>query len=216
MVEPYVTLTEPSSPQRYRPVLSAVLVGITAGNTSATVTAIRDTSPIRGRCRIRRWPMQFVKDVLLREAIDQYIMEHQPGVHEDAYHGHGPVFTEHCNRIGAELGLAKVVVSNRRGERTRRLRSGRIAKPNPIGMAGRGIRTKNVSPLRVSPSLPDIASYQSDQNLARGIPGNRHCPGASDDSRMIYLDVEEDLAWKLADFITEHLGDEQTDGEVHE
>jgi len=48
--------------------------------------------------------------------IHQHVMEHEPDVDEDSYHGHGPVFTAHANGIGALLGLPEVVVRNRKGK----------------------------------------------------------------------------------------------------
>jgi hypothetical protein len=115
MLEPYITLTSPCTPQRYgeccplsswgsrleirlRPsLLDGTHPHVACGPTFAA-----------GR-------MQFVKDILVHEMIHQHIMEHQPGVDEHSYHWHGPVFTEHCNRIGAQLGLPEVVVRNRNG-----------------------------------------------------------------------------------------------------
>ena len=51
--------------------------------------------------------MQFVNDVLTHEMIHQHIMEHQPGVDEESYHWHGPVFTDHCDRIGQNSGWTR-------------------------------------------------------------------------------------------------------------
>lgn len=113
MLEPYITLTEPSAPQIYGQCCSVSSWG------SRLEIRIRPSlldgthphmAPGAGYAAGR---MQFAKDVLLHEMIHQHIAEHQPGVNEASYHGHGPVFTDHCNRIGAELGLATVVVRNR-------------------------------------------------------------------------------------------------------
>jgi hypothetical protein len=52
-----------------------------------------------------------VTDVLLHEMIHQYIDTQQRGEEDH----HGPKFTDHCNRIGSALGLAKVVARKPRG-----------------------------------------------------------------------------------------------------
>jgi hypothetical protein len=114
MLEPYITLTEPSAPQIYGqccPVSSwgsRLEIRIRPSLLDGTHPRMNGSTPGR---------MQFVKDVLLHEAIHQHIMEHQPDVNEDSYHGHGPVFTDYCNRIGRQLGLTEVVVRNRGGNK---------------------------------------------------------------------------------------------------
>jgi hypothetical protein len=116
MVEPYVTITEPSSPQRF-----AQCCQLSSWGSRLEIrlrpSLLTGTHPqFEEGAEFAAGRMQFVRDALLHEMIHQHVMEHQPGVHEDAYHGHGPVFAEHCNRIGAELGLGEVVVRNRSGE----------------------------------------------------------------------------------------------------
>jgi hypothetical protein len=56
-----------------------------------------------------------VSDVLSHEMIHQYQQEvlHEP---ETSYHGHGPIFQAHANRIGALLGLSPVRTSKARGK----------------------------------------------------------------------------------------------------
>lgn len=117
MVEPYITLTEPSAPQVFGQCCSVSSWGsrleirIRPSLLDGTHPKMSDApSHAAGR-------LQFVKDVLLHEMVHQHIFEHQPGVNESSYHGHGPVFTEHCNRISVQLGLPEVVVRNRGGEK---------------------------------------------------------------------------------------------------
>ena len=110
---PYITLTEPSTPQRLAQCCPESSWGSRL-EIRLRPSLLAGTHPHMGSPRAGR--MQFVKDVLLHEMIHQHIMEHQPDVDEDSYHGHGPVFTAHCNRIGAMLGLPEVVVRNRKGK----------------------------------------------------------------------------------------------------
>jgi hypothetical protein len=113
---PYITLTEPSNPRRDAQCCPESSWGSRL-EIRLRQSLLVGTHPMmltRRAGRVGR--MQFVKDVLLHEMIHQHIMEHQPTVNEDSYRGHGPVFTAHCNRIGAQLGLPKVIVRNRKGK----------------------------------------------------------------------------------------------------
>lgn len=110
---PYITLTEPSAPQLYGQCCSQSSWGSRL-EIRLRPSLLAGTHPHMGDPRAGR--MQFVKDVLLHEMIHQHVMEHQPDVDEESYHGHGPVFTAHCNRIGALLGMPEVVVRNRKGK----------------------------------------------------------------------------------------------------
>ncbi|MCE5292435.1 MAG: SprT-like domain-containing protein [Nocardiaceae bacterium] len=112
---PYITLTEPSKPSIYGQCCSQSSWG------SRLEIKLRPSllwgthphmCPGSGYASGR---MKFVKDVLTHEMIHQHVMEHQPTVDEESYHGHGPVFTGHCNRISAGLGLPQVIVRNRPG-----------------------------------------------------------------------------------------------------
>ena len=111
MLEPYVTLTEPSAPQLYGQCCSVSSWGsrleirLRPSLLAGTHPHLR--SAARANCE------RFTYDVLLHEMIHQHVMEHEPDVDEDSYHGHGPVFTAHANRIGALLGLPEVAVRNR-------------------------------------------------------------------------------------------------------
>jgi hypothetical protein len=53
-----------------------------------------------------------VVDLLLHLTVQQYVLEHL-GTGEPGYRGHGPLFTEHANRIGLQLGLGPVIVRRR-------------------------------------------------------------------------------------------------------
>ncbi len=118
MVLPYITLTEPSAPTILGQCCSVSSWG------SRLEIKLRPSLLVGTHPMIRRTGisaagrLQLVKDVLLHEMIHQHVMEHEPDVNEESYHGHGPVFAAHCNRIGAELGLDEVVVRNRKGSKS--------------------------------------------------------------------------------------------------
>jgi hypothetical protein len=111
MLEPHITLTHPSAPQRYGQCCpesswgSRLEIRLRPSLLAGTHPAMKGGS--HDGC------MRLVKDILLHEMIHQHVMEHQPDVNENSYHGHGPVFTGHCNRISAQLGLPEVIVRNR-------------------------------------------------------------------------------------------------------
>jgi hypothetical protein len=111
---PYILLNEPSNPRR-----------------------LGDCGPISGfggRSQIRIRPSlltgthpmviegngdgeglsRLAADILLHEMIHQWAQE-VSGEREEAYHGHGPAFRDHCNRISAVLGLPPVRCSKARG-----------------------------------------------------------------------------------------------------
>ncbi|TQS44353.1 hypothetical protein [Cryptosporangium phraense] len=111
LLEPYVTLTEPSRPATYGQCCYASSWGsrleIRIRPSLLTGTHPRLSGPIAGR-------RLFVDDVLLHEMLHQEGAE-VTGVDEPAYHGHGPHFATRANDIGAVLGLATVVARNRNG-----------------------------------------------------------------------------------------------------
>ncbi|MGO9570484.1 MAG: hypothetical protein ACLP5H_23380 [Desulfomonilaceae bacterium] len=57
----------------------------------------------------------FVSDVCLHETIHLW-QDEVRGDLEPAYHGHGPLFRDKCNEIGAKLGLAPVRTCKKRGK----------------------------------------------------------------------------------------------------
>lgn len=115
MLEPYITLTEPSAPQVYGQCCSVSSWGSRL-EIKLRPSLLEGTHPhLRGAKAVHR--ERFTYDVLLHEMIHQHVAEHEPDVDESSYHGHGPVFTAHCNRIGALLGLPEVVVRNRNGDK---------------------------------------------------------------------------------------------------
>lgn len=114
MLEPYITLTEPSAPQIYGQCWPVSSWGSRLEIKIRPSLLAGKHPHLRGAERIHR--ERFTYDVLLHEMVHQHVMEHEPGVDESSYHGHGAVFTEHCNRIGALLGLPEVVVRNRKGK----------------------------------------------------------------------------------------------------
>ncbi|HZN71245.1 MAG TPA: hypothetical protein VFC00_06125 [Micromonosporaceae bacterium] len=111
MVEPYITLTEPSKPSVYGqccPVSSwGSRLEIRIRPSLLSGTHPRVSGDLQGR-----W--LFVLDVLMHEAVHQYHRE-VTGTTEPSYHGHGPMFAMVANRIGDALGLAPVVPRNRGG-----------------------------------------------------------------------------------------------------
>lgn len=119
MVLPYVTLTQPSMPSVLGQCCSVSSWGSRLEiKLRPSLLDVIKPHPLVLRSRLdAAGRMQFVKDVLLHEMIHQHVMEHEPSVDEESYHGHGPVFTAHCNRIGALLGLDEVVVRNRKGSK---------------------------------------------------------------------------------------------------
>ena len=114
MMQPYITLTEPSAPQILGQCCSVSSWGSRL-EIRLRPSLLDGTHPNLLSAGIEA-RLQFVKDVLLHEMIHQHVMEHEPDVNENSYHGHGPVFTAHANRIGARLGLSEVVVRNRAAE----------------------------------------------------------------------------------------------------
>ena len=117
MVLPYITLTQPSMPSLIGQCCSVSSWGSRL-EIKLRPSLLSGTHPMLRRTGIGEvGRLQLVKDVLLHEMIHQHVMEHEPSVDEESYHGHGPVFTAHCNRIGALLGLDEVVVRNRKGSK---------------------------------------------------------------------------------------------------
>lgn len=212
MLEPYITLTEPSAPQLYGQCCSVSSWGsrleIRLRPSLLNGTHPHLCGPLAGR-------MQFVKDVLLHEMIHQHVMEHQPGVNETSYKGHGPVFTEHCNRIGAELGLAEVVVRNRnRSKSPKAAQWPHCVAPSDRYLGAyrlpRGVTTNGVTvvPAGYFASAISPVSTGADVKLAIDFDAD------SDDvaAATFRLQIHPDTAWQLAEFITEYLaGDDQDD-----
>ncbi|MGH3869148.1 MAG: hypothetical protein ACRDQ4_24145 [Pseudonocardiaceae bacterium] len=116
MIEPHITLTEPSTPKIFGqccPVSSwgirleiRIRLSLLAG-THPLMTPGEDHRPGR---------MRFVTDVLGHEAIHQWQRE-ITGATESSYHGHGPTFRAKANEITAALHLPLVGVRNRTGSR---------------------------------------------------------------------------------------------------
>lgn len=114
MTEPYITLTEPSAPQ-----ILGQCCPVSSWGSRLEIRlrpSLLDGTHPSLRTEDKAIRLQFVQDVLLHEMIHQHVMEHEPDINENSYHGHGPVFTAHANRIGELLGLPAVVVRNRKGE----------------------------------------------------------------------------------------------------
>lgn len=111
---PYITLTEPSKPSLFGQCCSVSSWGSRL-EIKLRPSLLDGTHPrMESGAAYAEGRMRFVTDVLTHESIHQYCNE-IAAKHEDSYHGHGPVFTEHANRIGARLGLPEVAVRNRKG-----------------------------------------------------------------------------------------------------
>jgi hypothetical protein len=113
MIEPYILLTPPGSPNRYGETASVGSFGEPM-EIRLRPSLLDGTHP-----KVHGDPegcYRFVADVLLHEMIHQWQIE-VISAHEEAWHWHGPQFTGQCNLIGASLGLAPVVTRNRNGSR---------------------------------------------------------------------------------------------------
>lgn len=200
MQEPYITLTEPSAPTIYGQCCSMSSWGSRL-EIRLRPSLVNGTHPhLRGSCP------QFVKDVLLHEAVHQHVMEHEPGVNEESYHGHGPVFTAHANRIGAALGLPEVVVRNRGGKKLPKSaqwphcvappeRYDGLYRPRRTVTAKRVVVPEGCEPACVS-HVDGTTLIDIDFDSPKG-------------DKSIGLRIDLDTAWQLADFIMQFVaGDE--------
>ena len=118
MTPPYLLLAEPLTPRFYGDTSPATGFGARL-QIRLRPSLLRGTHPVMARgsqdpCGIQR----FVQDVLLHETIHQYQLEILQ-VPERSYDGHGPLFRDTANTIGAHLGLPPVRASKVRArERT--------------------------------------------------------------------------------------------------
>jgi hypothetical protein len=221
MVEPYITLTEPSAPQIYGQCWSVSLWGsrleirirpslLGGTHPQIVVPYLPDPdhadSVIADSAGYEAGRTQFVKDVLLHEMIHQHVMEHQRGVDESAYHGHGPVFTAHCNCIGAELGLAPVVVRNRGDKKPKAAQWPHCVAPSDR-YSGVCQPHRKRSPLRVSPFRLGTRLHRSHHLMpATGLRSG--FDPASGDGPSIYVVMDVEAADELVRLIADHLGPE--------
>ena len=211
MLEPYITLTEPSAPQIYGQCCPVSSWGSRL-EIRLRPSLLDGTHPhVLGGPGFAAGRMQFVKDVLTHEMIHQHIMEHQPGVDEESYHWHGPVFTDHCNRIGQKLGLDEVVVRNRGGKKLPKAAQWPhcVAPPDRYGGAyqrpGRKVTASTVT-IPVGYHASAIAPKLIDGEAILDIGFDP----TSGDGPSIQILIEVDAAEELADFIMEFLDGEDT------
>lgn len=111
---PYVLLAEPSTPRAYGD--CGPLSGF-GGRSQIRIrpSLVRGSHPhVRPDERFAEGRRLFVDDILLHEMVHQWQFE-VLGDSEPAYSGHGPLFRDMANRIGAALGLGKVRDCKRRG-----------------------------------------------------------------------------------------------------
>jgi hypothetical protein len=111
---PYLLLSEPSTPRRYGD--CGPLSGF-GGRSQIRIrpSLVRGSHPhVEAGERFQAGRDRFVDDILLHEMIHQWQFE-VLGDGEPAYQGHGPLFRDVANRIGAVLGLSPVRDCKRRG-----------------------------------------------------------------------------------------------------
>jgi len=111
---PYLLLAEPSTPRRYGD--CGPLSGF-GGRSQIRIrpSLVRGSHPhVEPAARFQAGRDRFVDDILLHEMIHQWQFE-VLGDGEPAYCGHGPLFRDVANRIGAVLGLSPVRDCKRRG-----------------------------------------------------------------------------------------------------
>ena len=214
MLEPYITLTEPSAPQIYAQCCPQSSWGSRL-EIRIRPSLLYGTHPhMMGGVGFATGRMQFGKDVLLHEMIHQHIMEHQPGVDEESYHWHGPVFTDHCNRIGQKLGLDEVVVRNRGGKKLPKAAQWPhcVAPPDRYGGSYQPYQRRKVTastvtiPVGYRPSAigPKLVDGEAFLDISFDL--------LSGDGPSIPILIEADAAEELADFITGYLdGDDGGD-----
>jgi hypothetical protein len=114
MCPPYILLNEPSNPRSLGD--CGPLSGF-GGRSQIRIrpSLLRGTHPkVCGGSGDGEGLSRLAADILLHEMIHQWAQE-VSGEVEEAYHGHGPAFRDHCNRIGAVLGLPPVRCSKARG-----------------------------------------------------------------------------------------------------
>ena len=112
---PYLLLAEPSTPRRYGD--CGPLSGF-GGRSQIRIrpSLVRGSHPhVESGDRFAEGRLLFVDDILLHEMIHQWQFE-VLGDSEPAYSGHGPLFRDVANRIGAVLGLPPVRDCKRRGK----------------------------------------------------------------------------------------------------
>jgi hypothetical protein len=111
---PYIALSEPCAPQVYGDCSPVSGFG---GKSQIRIrpSLLVGTHPdVVAGSRAAEGRYRFVTDVLLHETIHQYHQEISRKT-DGSYHGHGPVFRDHCNCIGALLGLPSVRTCKKRG-----------------------------------------------------------------------------------------------------
>jgi hypothetical protein len=227
MLEPYITLTEPSAPQVYGQCCSLSswgsrleirirpsLLNGTHPQIQATLKQVFDprsgeASYIVDHPATKAGRLKFVEDVLLHEMIHQHITENQPGVDESSYHGHGPVFTGHCNRIGQGLGLSDVVVRNRKKGAESRPKAAQwpycVAPPERYNNVYKTPQKRVTASCVAVPEnyLAVSVAATTDNKMEIGFVS------ATGDGQEIYLELDTDTAVDMTQLITEYLATEE-------
>jgi len=114
MVVPYLLLNEPKAPNVYG---DCGAVSGFGGRSQIRIrpSLLRGTHPdVHGGDAFAAGRFAFVADVLLHEMVHQWQQEIS-GDRDLFYHGHGPVFRDRANEIGATLALPPVRTCKKRG-----------------------------------------------------------------------------------------------------
>ncbi len=115
MFLPYVDLSEPSNPRRLADCGGVSSFG-GAGQIRIRPSLLTGTyHALKGGPDYREGRFLFVAGTLGHEMIHQWQGE-VVGNLEEHYHGHGPIFRDKANEIGARLGLPRVRANRRDGK----------------------------------------------------------------------------------------------------
>lgn len=209
MLEPYITITEPSAPQILGQCCSVSSWGSRL-EIKIRPSLLHGTHPLLRNADTEA-RLQFARDVLLHEMVHQHVMEHQPDVNEESYHGHGPVFTGHCNRIGALLGLPEVVVRNRNGHKNPKSAQWPHNVTSPERYGGKAEkRTAPTKPITIPLGHQPVAitAFGADGVEVEWEPDADEPAGPT-----VKLRLHVDAAAQLADLMTAFLDDDDNDNE---
>jgi len=112
---PYIRLTAPSTTRRHGEFHPVSAEGGTAEIRirPSLLLGTESQSTLKGGEQYADGRLRFVEDVLLHEMVHQHVRE-VALLGEEQYRGHGRLFRDKCNQIGADLGLQEVEYKHRR------------------------------------------------------------------------------------------------------
>jgi len=112
---PYIRLTAPSTTRRHGEFHPVSAEGGTAEIRirPSLLLGTESQSTLKGGEQYADGRLRFVEDLLFHEQVHQYVRE-VALLDEEQYRGHGRVFRDKCNDIGADLGLPEVEYKHRR------------------------------------------------------------------------------------------------------